>query len=451
MVSETMGIDPAKVAIYIRWSTEDQGEGTTLEVQSSTCRAYLVSQGWAVNEDLIFIDDGWSGGSLDRPAMGRLRSCVSAGLVDCVVVYKLDRLSRSVVDTVNLVCREWENRCAIKSAREPIDTTSHAGRMFFYTLVNYAEWERSVIKERTYSGKLRRAQEGKNPGMKPAYGYALAEGGGFTVLPDEAAVVQRIYKEYLAGMGMRVIVNGLNREGIRPRSASAWSQATVQKILSNPVYTGRIAYGRRARGAGGRRMREPVVVTESAAVPVLVSREDWDAVQAMKEGRPGFGRGQGSGRSSVSEPLLTGLLRCKCGHGFAGKAMNGGYRYYRCNGVHQKGSGFCDCGGIRQDVLDDLVVGALRSLYGGQQAKERLVRRVAVKWEQQLIEARAALRGLEKELGRLESGEQRLKRMLRDGELTVAEYRELREDQEREFAAVKAASEKATSLERQAM
>jgi hypothetical protein len=252
-------------------------------------------------------------------------------------------------------------------------------------------------------------------------------------------------------MGMRVIVNGLNREGIRPRSASAWSQATVQKILSNPVYTGRIAYGRRARGAGGRRMREPVVVTESAAVPVLVSREDWDAVQAMKEGRPGFGRGQGSGRSSVSEPLLTGLLRCKCGHGFAGKAMNGGYRYYRCNGVHQKGSGFCDCGGIRQDVLDDLVVGALRSLYGGQQAKERLVRRVAVKWEQQLIEARAALRGLEKELGRLESGEQRLKRMLRDGELTVAEYRELREDQEREFAAVKAASEKATSLERQAL
>ncbi|HWI66569.1 MAG TPA: recombinase family protein, partial [Symbiobacteriaceae bacterium] len=94
MISEQTVVDPTKVAIYIRWSTEDQGEGTTLEVQSETCRAYLVSQGWAVNPELIFIDDGYSGGSIERPAMARLRSAVAAGEVHCVVVYKLDRLSR---------------------------------------------------------------------------------------------------------------------------------------------------------------------------------------------------------------------------------------------------------------------------------------------------------------------------------------------------------------------
>jgi site-specific DNA recombinase len=104
------GIDPDKVAIYIRWSTDDQSDGTTLEVQQEGCKHYLLSQGWVVNEDLIFVDDGWSGGNLERPAMTRMRTLVRAGKVDCVVVFKLDRLSRSVIDMVNLVLEEWDGQ-----------------------------------------------------------------------------------------------------------------------------------------------------------------------------------------------------------------------------------------------------------------------------------------------------------------------------------------------------
>lgn len=451
MRSEPTQIDPAKVAIYIRWSTDDQGEGTTLEVQSETCRAYLLSQGWTVNPDLIFIDDGYSGGTLDRPNMARLRQAVARDEVDCVVVYKLDRLSRSVVDTVNLVCREWEGQCAIKSAREPIDTTSQAGKMFFYTLINYAEWERSVIKERTYSGKLRRAQEGKNPGMKPPYGYLIAEGGRFGIVPAEVAIVQRIYREYLAGMGMRQIVTRLNAEGIQPREATMWGQSTVQRILSNPAYIGRLEYGRRRQTGQSRTKQSATVITETSLIPPLIAREDWEMVQSIKATRPGFGRGQGSGRSSVSDSLLTGLLRCQCGHGFAGRSLSKPYRYYRCMGAHMKGAAYCDCGSIRQEALDDLVVESLRSLYGGEAVRQRLVQKIAEQYQHQLAEARATGKALQHQRQRLLDGEQRLKRLLRDGAIRVDEYRDLKDDLDRESAYLSQAEERAQQLERQAL
>jgi site-specific DNA recombinase len=451
MISEQMTVDPTKVAIYIRWSTEDQSEGTTLEVQSETCRAYLVSQGWVVNDELIFIDDGYSGGSLDRPAMTKLRGCVAAGDVDCVVVYKLDRLSRSVVDTVNLVCREWDGKCSIKSAREPIDTTSHAGKMFFYTLVNYAEWERSVIKERTFSGKMRRAQEGRNPGFRPPYGYIPGEGGAFVVVPEEAAIVQRLFREYLSGMGLRQIVTRLNKEGIPPREARAWGQSSVQRILANPAYTGRLEYGRRRQVGQSRVKKQAVIAVDSKLIPPIIAKEDWEAVQAVKATRPGFGKGQGSGRANVARSLLTGLLKCRCGHGFAGKSMSYPYTYYRCMGVHMKGSAYCSCGGIRQDLLDNLVVGALRQLYGGEEAKARLVRQATAQFERQLVEAKAGLRALSDDRERLDGEEQRLKRMLRAGELTVPEYREVKADLEQEGADLRDREAKLQLMEKQAL
>ena len=125
-------IAPHKVSMYIRWSTDDQGSGTTLEVQQEGCKHYILSQGWQVREDLIFIDDGYSGGNLVRPGMAKLRQMVQDGLIDCVVVYKLDRLSRSVLDTVTLVMEEWEGKAYLKSAKEPVDNSTPLGRQFFF-------------------------------------------------------------------------------------------------------------------------------------------------------------------------------------------------------------------------------------------------------------------------------------------------------------------------------
>jgi site-specific DNA recombinase len=110
-----------KVAIYIRWSTEDQGQGHTLEIQRESCRYYCMSQGWVAREDLTFIDDGWSGSNLERPALTRLRDSVKAGQVECAVVYKLDRLSRNIKDIINLVLGEWEEACCVRSTQEPVE------------------------------------------------------------------------------------------------------------------------------------------------------------------------------------------------------------------------------------------------------------------------------------------------------------------------------------------
>jgi site-specific DNA recombinase len=166
-----------QAAIYIRWSTEDQGDGTTLDVQLEACRAYLAGQGWPFNPGHIFIDEGVSGATLQRPALTRLREAVARGQVDCVVVYKLDRLSRSVVDVVKLVLDEWDGRCCVKSAREPIDT-------------------------QTQAGKLRRAQEGRNPGMPAAYGFRLGPAGLPEPCEPEARVVGLIFRLYLAGLAL---------------------------------------------------------------------------------------------------------------------------------------------------------------------------------------------------------------------------------------------------------
>lgn len=157
-VNETI-IDPNKVAIYPRYSTDEQGQGTTLEVQLNACKNYALSQGWNINEDLIFIDDGYTGANLDRPEMTRLREYISEGKVECVIVYKLDRLSRNLKDAVNLVMDEWLDICHLKSVTEPIDTTTPLGKQIFYILMGFAEMEREVIRERVWSGKVTRAKD----------------------------------------------------------------------------------------------------------------------------------------------------------------------------------------------------------------------------------------------------------------------------------------------------
>lgn len=345
-------IRPDRVAIYIRWSTEDQGEGTTLEIQREGCKHYALSQGWQYNPDLVFIDDGCSGGTLDRPALTRLRRFVQDGRVDCVVVFKLDRLSRNVLDTVSLVLKEWDGRTYLKSARESVDTTTAMGKQFFYMLVNYAEWERSVIRERTHAGKLRRAQEGKNPGFRPPYGYRTGPAPGtFALCEPEADVVRLIYRRYALGAGPMQIIGRLQAEGVLFQGRP-WTRATIHAVLSNPIYTGRLVF--RPRGGA------PVEV-ESPFIPPVVTPAEWNAVRQMRQGStrplPNAAR--------TSPHLLTGLVRCRCGHAlYPQRAYRpDGAAYYICGGQRENGRDFCTAGYIRQAELDRLICEQVAARY----------------------------------------------------------------------------------------
>jgi len=435
MASSPRPIDPAKVAIYIRWSTEDQGEGTTLEVQRDGCTHYVRSQGWVVSQELTFVDDGYSGGSLDRPALTRLRHMVKAGQVDCVVVFKLDRLSRNVVDTVNLVLREWENRCYLKSARESIDTYDHAGKMFFYTLVSFAEWERSTIRDRTFSGRLRRAQEGRNPGRKLPYGYTTGEKRGeVRLVPGEAALVQRIFREYIAGASVRAIAFKLNGEGIPGPRRGGWAGPTIARMLANETYTGKLIFGavtrmgkQRPEGTRAVVPNERPLVEKENALPVIISPEEFALAQAVKRERPSPGRGDGSGRALASAYLLSGLLVC----GLCGGTMRARPPYdrnhalYYCVTRFHQGPSACDSSYIRQPDLDAEVVRHLKVRYGAAEHRMRHIQEYLAQVDYEVATVEAALRKVQELLRSLADEEAHVRKHFRQQAITLEEYRQM--------------------------
>ncbi|HLN63815.1 MAG TPA: recombinase family protein, partial [Symbiobacteriaceae bacterium] len=382
---------------------------------------------------------------------------VAEGRVDCVIVFKLDRLSRSVVDTVNLVLEEWDDRCHVKSAREPIDTTNHAGKMFFYMLVSYAEWERSVIRERTWGGRLKRAQEGRNPGFNAPYGYRVgAVPGTLEIVPEEAAVVRRIYQLYLTGAGMLGIVKTLAGEGARFREGRPWNESTVRHILANPVYTGDLVWGLRQRNPrfGKRdgekerlRADEPLAAREGA-FPAIVSRSEFERVGLMRNAKPGPNRG-GSGRAVSSRFLLSGLAKCgKCGSSILGRegVGRGGNTYYWCSGRNSKGATFCNCGYINTDRADAIAVAELRRLYGDKAKREKVVEVMRATQQRRLENLLPQAHQVDVDVERLGEQEVDLRRQYREKEITIAEFRAFKADLDGEKLALQ---RKRTDLEQQ--
>lgn len=432
-------IHPEKVAIYIRWSTDDQGEGTTLQTQWERCRHYLASQGWAYREGLVYIDDGYSGGSLDRPALARLRADVAAGLVECVVVYKIDRLSRSVVDIVDLVLREWEGRCFVKSTTEEVNTISPAGKMFFYILVSFAEYERNVIRERTMGGKVKRAEQGLNPGFRPPYGYKKGAAPGTVELVEhEASVVRRIFDLYLKGIGPGQIAEHLNRESIC-RRGRLWNPLMVRRLLANPAYMGVLEYGRTQRTSKEQQSRkrtgsliryeQPRFARVEGAFPAIVEGETWERAQRLRRDRNARQQSLQS-RPSYSPYLLSGVAVCRCGAAIAGK-RSGEHRYYCCSGRKRYGRSACDAGHIPLEAVHEAIGNRLRALLatgGGHVGLEGLEQELAGR----IGEGKAALEQERMALTAIAERRKRLESDYRAGELPARLYAQELEALDRE-------------------
>lgn len=402
-------IRPDRVAIYIRWSTEDQSDNTTLVVQREACSHYVQSQGWTVRDDLILIDDGYSGGSLDRPAMTRLRKMVSEGLIDCVVVFKLDRLSRSVIDTVTLVLQEWDDLTHLKSAREPVDTTTAMGKQFFYMLVSYAEWERNVIRERMFGGKMRRAQEGRSPGMPTPYGYKKGKTPGtMVVVEPEAEVIRMVYQLAEKGTTVRQITKHLNQQGFPTRKGAPWGTSMVSKMLHNPAYTGRLVWGRRRTNPRHQkapneprfRLSDPYVDQYTSNIPAIITQEQFDAVQVIMEGNIKINAG-----AKGSHHLLTGLIKCeKCDH-FMQYNEYSRWAYYRCGWKMQQGS--CDAPSIPARPLEETVLHLVRDRFGSRILSEAEATGTQ-EMDAHLAEVEAALRSVSETITKLENQERRV-------------------------------------------
>jgi site-specific DNA recombinase len=445
-------IRPEHVAIYIRWSTDDQGTGTTLDVQRDSCLNYARSQGWSVSPDQVYVDDGYSGATLDRPALTRLRQQVADGEIDCVIVMKTDRLSRNIVDAVQLVLREWADRCYFKSVLEPVDTTTEFGRMIFGLLAMFADFERATIRERTQAGKVRRIAAGEQMHAGPAFGYRRhpSERGRWVEHPEEAPIVRRIFQMAAAGLSAHYIARALNTEGVRTRRGRFWSLRAILWILHNPTYIGRIEYGRtsveRSAGTDGRKARTrrtvravPAVRATTDAAPALVPQALWLQAQATLDNNR---RARRAGSRAMGSPhLLVGLARCVCGRSLVYRAQRNGngtrvHGYYVCSAA---ATGACtESGYIPAHLTETLVATYFAHLYGVVEVRWSHLGAVQERLEAEREAVAAALRTVESKARRYQEEEARILQAARAGTVPFGVISDLLRSLERDRATLDA-------------
>ncbi len=230
--------------IYIRVSTEEQArEGFSINAQKDKLTKYAEIHDWDIYD--FYIDDGISGKNIvDRPEITRLINDVKTKKIENVLVYKLDRLTRSLLNLMELINLFEKYDCSVNSHTEKLDTSNAVGRMFVKILGTFAEFERENLAERVSFGYEQKTKEGNYTNTNGVYGYDYIVGEGILKVNEiERVVVNRIYDEYIKGTSMLGICKIMNDENVQTKRGGKWSQSTIRSILTNPLYIGRVRYG----------------------------------------------------------------------------------------------------------------------------------------------------------------------------------------------------------------
>jgi site-specific DNA recombinase len=308
-----------RAAIYARVSTAEQAkEGYSIDAQKSRLIDFVNSQGWEIAD--VYVDDGFSAKDLNRPKMQRMMHDMTKKMFDVVLVYKLDRLVRSVTDLHNLLQLFDKYDVKFKSATETFETTSAMGR-FFITLVGaMAQWERENLAERVKMGMEQKVLKGERNGSYAPFGYQLIN-GNLIIDPKEAPIVRRMFELYKT-KGLNHTARILNEEGLLGRRNKQWATFTVQYVIENSVYCGKIRWNKDSRS-------EEIVVDGSHEK--IISEKEFEEVQRIRQDRNKHGK-----RMTSSYPF-SGVLRCaRCGSNLIGthRERKSGtfYKYYRCTG-----------------------------------------------------------------------------------------------------------------------
>jgi site-specific DNA recombinase len=338
-----------QVAIYARVSTQRQAQAQTTDQQLDRLRAHAEGQGWSLAADHVFRDDGYSGASLRRPGLDRLRDAAASARLDRVLITEPDRLARNYVHQVLLVEELQKHGAEVVFLDRPMSRDPH-DQLLLQIRGAVAEYERTLISERMRRGRLRRLRAGTLlPWTRPPYGYRLdperpRDPAGVRVEEAEAAVVRDLFARFAdEGATVIALVQRLHRPGIAsPRGHRGWSPSALRGVLTNPTYLGQVfanrlrarpAERRRSallpigRGEGGKRVADPAEWIAVAPVPALVGQEQFDRAQE----RLGYNRRMARRNNRVHQYLLRGLVSCgRCRRGCTGRHMPPGYDYYLC-------------------------------------------------------------------------------------------------------------------------
>ncbi len=294
--------------------------------------------------------DDASGAKIHRPGLDAALTAARAGLFDVLLVYRVDRFTRRIRDLVTLLDDLDEVGIVFRSATEPIDTATPAGRMLVQMLGVFAEFERETIIDRVIGGMERQAAKGQwGTGACP-YGYTRDPQGHLSIHEPEAAVVREIFRLYTRGrLGTRAVAATLNDRGSRSRSGRPWSHKTVGQTLLNRVYTGEI------------RFRE---VTVPDAHPAIIEATVFAQAQQILTER---GENPAVKAGASSDYHLTGKIICpRCGRSYLGTNATGRtrtYRYYTCFTRSRYGTSHCDAPRLDADRLDAAALRALGDFY----------------------------------------------------------------------------------------
>lgn len=412
-----------RAAIYVRVSTADQVDNTSLDEQRRVCRAAIeVRDGWDFVEE--YADEGRSGTDSERPAWRRMLADVKAGKVNAVVVAKLDRFARKAGDAIVETDRFEELGATLVVVKENIDMTSAHGRMMRTMMAGFAELERETIVARTVNGQRAKAAAGGWPGGEPSFGWKQ-EGykRDARPVPDdrEREVIRTalnlfVKRRFTTGQ----VADHLNTAGLHPRRSSRWEYQTVRQTFTNPtLHTGAYLWGAadgRANLKGAHHTRLDRDGNPKYGDPVEIqmgnpplTRGEFDAIQRAlaKRSRP-------STLTPSKSQLLTGRLFGDCGEHYNGVTLTAKtYDVYRCSGRRHKGVGYtgkCDCPQVRTGLVDDRVWAEVVTLLGDPAKLESMARLwLEVPEDSDLSDATPIVAGLDTQIGKLQRALDRAK------------------------------------------
>lgn len=442
---------------YIRVSTEMQAERDSLINQEELIANYCRSRG---KEFRIYKDAGISAKDKDRPAFQEMLADIKQGLVEGVVVTRLDRITRSLKDLIFLKDFFEEHGVSFISITQNLDTSNPMGRFSFYVLGLVAQLEREMTAERVAEDMKGRAKRKKwNGGVVP-FGFTAQirlsrewlkrkaeeqinapNGKSITeviqaleqnpaikqealsfaskIIPEpkilfidlqEADTVKAMYQLYSKNKSFRSVVHSLNSLGIKTRDGRAWASTSVRRILQNPIYYGALTYNKR-RGVGKTsrpRPKEEHIIVEGV-FPPIISREQFLEVPKIIADQTKI-----PSSSKGSRYFLTGLLECQfCGtrmYGYTHDPRKEGkvYQYYRCNGHISKGSAFCPGNSVDARLVEELIIDELKSLSTNPERLKENAESFNTRFDQEVKPLLDQQKAMQQSLAKVEKRAQRL-------------------------------------------